>query len=444
MKINPVKGTHDLFGINAVDALSLEYTFNAIATSYGYEPIVVPVLEHTDLFQRSVGESTDIVNKEMYTFLDKGGRSLTLRPEFTAGIMRSVVSNKLYVENIPLRLFYNGSCFRYERPQAGRFREFHQIGVELIAPSNPGLDAEVITLGYSFLKEMTIKPVVRINYLPSKESRERYLKDLRAYFEPHLEEMCEDCKRRYEINALRILDCKVPDDRKIIDDAPIISDYLSEEDKKYYEQVKLRLSQLDIPYVEDERLVRGLDYYSGVVFEYYFDSVLEEVNSIAIGGGGHYDGLLEELGGPSEYSGVGLSFGLERLISVYELTEEGSQSSLPAPDFYMAPLNEEGLDLAHSLAMFLREHSVNVALNYEVKSLRSFLKAANKKNARYIIIIGEDELAKGIVVIKNLNSGVQHEVAIDEISDIIFQILSEEYASEILGEDEDDKNKKEN
>lgn len=427
MKINPVKGTHDIYSSTANDALDLEYTFNVMAMAYGYEPIVIPTLEHTNLFQRSVGESSDIVTKEMYTFLDKAGRSLTLRPEFTAGIMRAVVTNKLYVDNIPLRLFYNGSCFRYERPQAGRYREFHQMGVELIAPTNPGLDAEVIALGFAYLKEIGLNPILKINYLPAKDSREKYLKDLKAFFEPNLDNMCEDCKRRYEINPLRILDCKVPSDREIIEKAPSISTYLSDDDLKHYNEIKRFLGNIGISYEEDDRLVRGLDYYSGIVFEYYFDTDNSDFAGIALGGGGHYDGLLQELDGPSEYSGVGLSFGLERLISAYQNADTEYKGTGMRPIFYMAPLSEEGLDLAHTLATFLHENSVHTILNYEIKSLKSFLKSANKKQARNIIIIGEDELKKGFVTIKNLESGVQHEVAIDDFPEIVFSILKENY-----------------
>ena len=272
--INNVKGTHDIF-LDEHNAYEMvESMMKSIAELYGYNGVRPPVLEYSQVFSRGVGESSDIVRKEMYTFPDKGGRDLTLRPEFTAGIMRLVIQNKLYATNeLPLKLYYNGPVFRYERPQLGRYRQFNQFGVESIGNNSPINDVEVIVLAYTILCSLGLEGVtLKINTLGDDASRDNYRKALKEYFAAHIENMCEDCKSRYELNPLRILDCKVPEDRPIIDKAPKIGDYLSEQSKLRFEDVKDALDTLQIKYEVDDGLVRGLDYYSETVFEFHYKS----------------------------------------------------------------------------------------------------------------------------------------------------------------------------
>ena len=293
MDINPVKGTHDIIADEANLYTMIENTAMGIASLYGYKEIRTPVIEHTPLFLRSVGESSDIVNKEMYTFEDKGGRSVTLRPELTAGVMRSIVTNKLYANSdLPLKYCYVGPCFRYERPQAGRYRQFNQFGVEAVGAPSIYQDAEVISIGHRLLNTIGLENVkVLINSLGDEESRKAYKEALREYFSKHIDKMCPDCKRRLEVNPLRILDCKVPEDIEIVKNAPKMTDYLSPASKAYLQAVISILKSIGIETEIDSNLVRGLDYYTGVVFEYHFAKVEGVDNVGALGGGGHYANL---------------------------------------------------------------------------------------------------------------------------------------------------------
>ena len=351
--IKNVKGTHDIFGEETNAYERVESMMKSIAELYAYNGVRPPVLEYNSVFVRGVGESSDIVRKEMYTFPDKGDRLLTLRPEFTAGIMRLVVQNKLYATNeLPLKLYYVGPVFRYERPQLGRYRQFNQFGVESIGHNSPMNDVEVIVLAYTILCSLGLEGVtIKINTLGDEESRNNYRTALKEYFKNHIDNMCEDCKSRYELNPLRILDCKVPEDRPIIDGAPQIGDYLSDASKARFEQVQDALATLQIPYEIDEGLVRGLDYYSETVFEFHYVSKTG-ANYGAIGAGGHYGKLMQELGGP-ELPGVGFSFGIERIVSV--LKDDGLLNDVESGlDAYVMPLDKDSSLYAEGIATHLR------------------------------------------------------------------------------------------
>lgn len=431
MVINPVKGTHDIIAEEANTYSGIEYDCRIIAELFGYSEIRTPIIEHTPLFIRSVGESSDIVNKEMYTFDDKGGRSLTLRPEMTAGVMRSVVSNKLYANaDLPLKYFYVGPCFRYERPQAGRYRQFHQFGVEAIGATSYLQDAEVISLGKRVLDSLGIENVkVLINSLGDEESRENYRKALKEYFSKHIETMCEDCKRRLEINPLRILDCKVPEDREIIEKAPKMKDYLSTEAKARFNNVIEALKKVNIEVEIDDTLVRGLDYYTGVVFEYHMN---ENDDVGAIGGGGHYKNLLKEIGGP-DLEGVGLSFGMERLYYVFQKANAGSPLFLSGPDFYIMSMGEKAIELSFSLANVLRSNGYAIDMCYEQKSFKSLFKIAERKHSKFAIIIGDDEIEKNELTVKNLKTQEQTIVKTEDMVRV-FKSLLEDYMHDLQKE----------
>ena len=430
MEINPVKGTHDIIADEASLYSLIEQNGMTIATVFGYKEIRTPIIEHTPLFLRSVGESSDIVNKEMYTFEDKGGRSITLRPELTAGVMRSIVSNKLYANaDLPLKYFYVGPCFRYERPQAGRYRQFNQFGVEAVGAPNVYQDAEVITIGHRLLNSIGLTNVkVLINSLGDEESRKAYKDALREYFSKHIDKMCPDCKRRLEVNPLRILDCKVPEDVEIVKNAPTMTDYLSAESKVYLQSVISVLKSVGIETEIDTNLVRGLDYYTGVVFEYHFAKTDGVDNVGALGGGGHYANLLSEVGGPS-LEGIGLAMGIERLAYIVKtVVKPNNPVTL---DVYMMGMTDEIIEKNFVLADMLRDAGFVVESNYSVKSMGALFKTANRKKAKFAIIVGEDEVAKGEVAVKNLKTQQQTLVKLEDLENVLSSLLNKYMADEI-------------
>ncbi len=417
------RGTYDAYYEDALNLEKLEQVFKSIVSTYGYSLIRIPTYEQTELFTRSVGESSDIVNKEMFSFLDKKGRNISLRPEMTAGVMRAIVTNKLYVNSLPLKFAYCGNVFRYERPQQGRYREFTQFGVECVGTSSFHNDVETISLGYKALKCVGFPHVIlKINTLGDEQSRENYKVALREYFASHLDKMCPDCKRRYETNVLRILDCKVEEDQEIVKGAPKIKDYLSNEAKTYFQNVLDLLDEQSIEYEIDETLVRGLDYYSQVVFEYHFISK-DGTNLGAIGAGGHYDKLLQDVGGPALES-VGFAFGLERINTLLKeiAPEDYEKDSL---DLYVIHLGEETKQYAFLLAQELRDNFFKVDLCFENKSFGAQLKLAVKKNARYALIIGSEEMEKNCYGLKNLATQEQIEVEYNDLVDVLDDKLSE-------------------
>lgn len=408
------KGTHDIVGTEARLYEEVIALMKQVAGIYGYQPISTPIFEHTELFTRSVGEGSDIVRKEMYTFRDKGERSLTLRPELTAGAMRAIVNQKLdKTGNLPIKLYYEGPAFRYERPQLGRFRQFHQFGIEAVGIASPINDVEAIMMGSYILQTLGFKSLqVKINSLGDQDSRDRYRAALKAYFAPKIEGMCPDCQNRYEVNPLRILDCKVPADQAVAKDAPKIGDYLSESAQKYFSDVRHYLDQYEIPYIIDDQLVRGLDYYSHVVYEYH---LTDEVGKSygAIGAGGHYDNLLAELGG-KELPGVGFGLGLERIIALINELKIAPDLS-HAIECFVMPLGADQVPYAYAIAMLLRTSGLATDLSYEPKNIKAQIKAAVGLGAKFALIVGEEELKKEIVTIKNLDTQTQEAIPLKDL-----------------------------
>ena len=428
MPIINVKGTHDVIGDEAALYGAVESMMKTIALQYAFQEVRPPVLEHTELFVRGVGESSDVVRKEMYTFLDKGDRSLTLRPEFTAGIMRLLVQNKTYAtSDLPLKYFYLGPVFRYERPQLGRYRQFNQFGVELVGGQSFYADLEVMALAYDILQTLRLSNVViKINTLGDEESRNNYRAALRNYFADKIDGMCEDCKNRYQLNPLRILDCKVPEDQEIVKDAPRMSDYISEASKERFNALLKVLDELEIPYEVDDSLVRGLDYYSETIFEFHYTSAKGN-NYGAIGGGGHYSNLVKEIGGP-DLPGCGFSFGIERIVSVLKdddiLNEEKLNQFI---DFYVMPIGEESRSYAYKIARKLRGLDFAVEICLDKAKVPAMFKKAEHRKAKFAIIIGENEVNEGKIIIKNMATQEQIELKEEDIISKIYDIHDQIY-----------------
>lgn len=402
--IKAVRGTKDILGEDSLKYLYISEITQRFFENYGYQYIKTPIFEETDLFKRGIGEATDVVDKEMYTFTDRGDRSLTLRPENTASVVRAYLEHSIYAKEEISRFHYNGSMFRYERPQAGRQREFNQIGVEVLGEKSPILDAEVIAMGYKMLEKLGITDLeVRINSIGSNMSRLEYRKRLLEYFNPIKEDLCGDCQTRMEKNPLRLLDCKVDHDK--VEGAPSIIDSLFEEERAHYEAVKKYLTIFKVPFVEDSTLVRGLDYYSSTVFEIATNKLGAQGTVL---GGGRYDNLLRQLG-DKDIPAFGFAAGIERIMMLVE--EYPSKKT----DVYIAWLGDMCLEKAMEITALLRENGLRVSVDYNPKGMKSHMKKADKLNADYCIILGEDELAKDIVILKNFVSREQEEVKIEEI-----------------------------
>lgn len=400
MSIQKPKGTYDVYGDYGKKILYLEDLIKALMTKYNYDYVRTPLFESSDLFHRGVGETSDIVSKETYDFIDRGERNMTLRPEGTAGVVRSYIENKMYGEaSQPTKLWYFGPMYRYERPQAGRYREFYQFGVEAFGSDDASIDAEVISIIVNFFKLLGLKGVkVNINTLGDVESRLKYRQALLDYFKPHLSSLCEDCKNRYEKNPLRILDCKVDHELDIMKNAPKIYDYLNDVSLKHYEDVKKYLDALEIEYVENPNIVRGLDYYTHTVFE--VEASVEGFGSQnVLGAGGRYDGLVETLGGPAT-PGVGFAIGLERLITAleYEKIELPISNSI---DVYVIPVTEKEKEYSINLVNMLRMNGFNVDMDYMSRAMKGNLKQADRLNAKVTIIVGEEEIADDVLSVKN-------------------------------------------
>ena len=426
MSVNNVKGTRDIIGEEANAFNYIENLLKQICELFAYNEVKPPVLEHTELFVRGVGESSDVVRKEMYTFLDKADRSVTLRPEFTAGIMRLIVNNKLLNTNeLPYKAYYVGPVFRYERPQLGRYRQFTQFGVEAVGNNTPEIDVETMVLAYTILTSLNLDNVsIKINTLGDEESRQNYKNALKEYFAKYLDQMCPDCHSRYELNPLRILDCKVPEDQKIVAGAPKMKDYLSDAAKERFNKVLALLDDLEIPYEVDDTLVRGLDYYSETVYEFHYVSSTGNDYG-AIGAGGHYGGLVKEIGGP-EVAGVGFSFGIDRLYSVLrddDLLPDGLDNPI---EIYVMPMGEVAKPLAMQTAAALRISGYRVDMCFEEAKLGNMFKRAERKGAKFAVIIGENEVNNQEVIIKNLATTVQNSVPVSELIEKISQEMGDE------------------
>lgn len=412
---NLVKGTHDVILSEADKYSFIEQTFIQIAEIYNYKEFRTPIIEDSQLFQRSVGESSDIVRKEMYTFLDKGERSITLRPEFTASIVRSIVNNKLLaLGDYPVKAYYVGPCFRYERPQQGRYRQFNQFGIECIGVTSPYRDAEVVSLPYFSLKMLGFKDLkLKVNCIGDDESRARYKEVLRSYFESHLNEMCEDCHDRFNLNVLRILDCKVPHDQEIVKNAPKIKDYLSENSKNNFNKFLKSLDDLGIEYEIDDELVRGLDYYSDIVFEIHYTSQ-KGLNYGALCAGGHYNKLVQEIGGPQGVEGCGVAIGIERIASV--MNDDNLFNDIDnSIDCYVMPMDENCQEQALNIATNLRLNGFKAEVGLENKGFKSMFKKAVKNEAKFAIIIGEEEINNNSITVKNLKTQQQETIALESL-----------------------------
>lgn len=393
----------------------VEGVFRELCREYGFQEIRTPLFEKTELFQRGVGETSDIVTKEMYTFEDRGGRSLTLRPEGTAPVIRAFLENQMSQLGSLHRLFYIASMFRYERSQAGRYRQHHQLGVEVIGSDAPETDAELIEMLYTLYQRLKIQNVsVNINSIGDNHSREEYRKALRNYLQEHFQDLSPDSQTRFEKNPLRILDSKDPKDQSIIAKAPQILHYLSEQDRTHFERVCEYLDLLKIPYVVNPLLVRGLDYYVGTVFE-VVSSSLGSQNSL--GGGGRYDGLIRELGG-ADLPSVGFGTGIERIIQTM-IAQQVPFPKQPNTTLYLIPLGDEAKKLCIQLQKTLRDTHVSVLVDYSGKKLNKSLAQANQLKVHYTAILGEEEIKKGSIKLKNMVTGEENQVPLDSLPRIL-------------------------
>ena len=406
------RGTQDILPEQAAKWQYIEHIARELCRRYNYQEIRTPIFEHTELFLRGVGDTTDIVQKEMYTFEDRGGRSLTLRPEGTAAVVRSFVENKMYgYPNQPVKLYYMGPMFRYERPQAGRFRQFVQFGVEALGSNDPAIDAEVIALAMDIYHTLGLKKLkLVINSLGDVESRKAHRQALIDHFQPRIHEFCDDCQARLHKNPMRILDCKKDRDHELIRTAPSILDYLNEQSRTYFEKVQMYLQKLGIAFEVDSRLVRGLDYYNHTAFEIMSEA--EGFGAITtLCGGGRYDGLVQEIGGP-ETPGIGFALSIERLLAALE-AEGISLPILEGIDCYVVALGEQAKEEAVALVAALRKEGISAEKDYQDRKVKAQLKAADRLHATYVAILGEDELRKGVINVKHMATGEQQEVPLD-------------------------------
>ena len=405
------KGTQDWIGEAMHKRTVIEGMARDLARAYHMKEIITPAFEHTVLFQRGVGDTTDVVQKEMYTFEDKGGRSITLKPEGTAGVIRAYLENNLYAESGPAKLFYVTQAFRYEQPQSGRLRQHHQFGVEFIGSESPLAEVELITLITTLIRRLGLRDAkLHINSIGCKNCRKTYNDALLTYLKGHEAELCPTCRERMKKNPLRVLDCKVPTCKEIVKDAPRTIDYLDEECKNHFEELQSLLKAVEIPYEIDTGIVRGLDYYTKTVFEF--------VNSagFTLCGGGRYDGLVHEIDEKQDIPAVGFGMGIERIL--YFLDQEKVElPEEPPVELYVGILGQEAKADAFRIVTKLRHAGVIVETDYMNRSVKAQMKYANKIGAKNTVILGENELAQNRAVIKNMQTHEQTEVALDQIAD---------------------------
>lgn len=404
--INIPKGTKDVLPSQSYKWRFVENAAREVADNFNLKEIRTPVFEHTELFLRGVGETTDVVNKEMYTFEDKGGRSLTLKPEGTAGAVRLFIENGLVSSPMPLKTYYITPAFRYERPQAGRLREFHQFGIEVFGAQSPETDAEIILAASSFLEKLGVEARLEINSIGCKKCRAEYNEALKEYFKPKLSEMCDACKTRFVKNPLRILDCKEEECKQIAKNSPKISDYLCGDCKTHFESVKKLLDEQGLKYTVNPDIVRGLDYYTKTVFEFVSDKIGAQGT---VCGGGRYDTLVEELGGNS-VPAIGFAAGIERLLMLINSFPEDGK-----PEIYLAGMDERSRAVCFSIACDLRKKGICAEFDHMQRSVKAQLKYADKIGAAFVAVIGESELETNTVNLKNMADGTQTEVKIDEL-----------------------------
>ncbi len=415
--INIPKGCKDVLPQDSYKWQYVEGTAREVAKVFNFKEVRTPVFEHTELFQRGVGDTTDVVNKEMYTFLDKGGRSITLKPEGTAGVARSFIENGLANSPMPLKAFYIIPAFRYERPQAGRLREFHQFGLEVFGSSEPQTDAEVIFAASTFLKKLGItRTQLQINSIGCKKCRADYNAALKEYFRPNLSEMCPTCRERFDKNPLRMLDCKEEGCKRFTQNAPQILDYLCDDCRAHFESVKSLLAAQNVDFTVNSRIVRGLDYYTRTVFEFVSTDIGAQGT---VCGGGRYDGLISELGG-GNVPAIGFGAGLERLLLLMENTNAAFPEE-QKPEIYVGGMDADSRAAAFKIVNDLRDSGIAAEGDLMGRSVKAQMKYADKSGAAYVAIIGADELASGEVSVKKMSDGSVCKVNMNEIYSYLIQ-----------------------
>ena len=430
-----IKGTKDVLPKEVHKNQYIEATCLETAERFGFKEIRTPVFEHTELFQRGVGDTTDVVQKEMYTFDDKGGRSITLRPEGTAGAVRSYLENGLCNEALPQKVCYLTSCYRYEKPQAGRLREFHQFGVECFGSQSPLADAEIIALAKSVFDSLGIEGLtLELNSIGCPKCRAEYQKALKEYFTQYKDRLCDTCKDRLERNPMRLLDCKSPEDKEIAKGAPVVLDYLCEECQEHFDKVQQYLKAQDIEFKINPNIVRGLDYYTKTVFEFISDSIGAQGT---VCGGGRYDGLVKELGGQDTPS-LGFGMGLERLMLLME-AQNAPFPEAERPDLFIVALGDKATLKALEITKDMRAEGFGTQLDLNQRSVRAQMKYADKLNAKFNVVIGDNEVETGIATLKNMDTGEQSEISLETFVNGFYRISLDEQLKdlEINGEEFD-------
>ncbi len=430
-----IKGTKDVLPKEVHKNQYIEATCLETAEKFGFKEIRTPVFEHTELFQRGVGDTTDVVQKEMYTFDDKGGRSITLRPEGTAGAVRSYLENGLCNEALPQKVCYLTSCYRYEKPQAGRLREFHQFGVECFGSQSPLADAEIIALAKSVFDSLGIEGLtLELNSIGCPKCRAEYQKALKEYFTQYKDRLCDTCKDRLERNPMRLLDCKSPEDKEIAKGAPVVLDYLCEECQEHFDKVQQYLKAQDIEFKINPNIVRGLDYYTKTVFEFISDSIGAQGT---VCGGGRYDGLVKELGGQDTPS-LGFGMGLERLMLLME-AQNAPFPEAERPDLFIVALGDKATLKALEITKDMRAEGFGTQLDLNQRSVRAQMKYADKLNAKFNVVIGDNEVETGIATLKNMDTGEQSEISLETFVNGFYRISLDEQLKdlEINGEEFD-------
>lgn len=409
--IQKIKGTYDVYGELGNKHQYIKSLFENVCENFNYGYIETPLIERSELFHRGVGETSDIVTKETYDFVDRGGRNNTIRPEGTAGVARAIIENKLYT-TLPLKFYYMGSMFRYERPQKGRYRELRQLGVEVYGSNDEITDVETINLATTFFRELGLKDVtVKINSIGGVETRKKYREDLIKYFNKNIDSYCEDCKARLNKNPLRILDCKIDGEKEEVKKAPSILDYLNEDEKESFEKIKKYLDNLEIKYEVDDRLVRGLDYYTNLVYE--FTTPFKDIGSI--GGGGRYNNLLSSLEGP-EVPAVGFAFGFDRIVDVIN---ELDLPILKDSNLDVYVLNIDEKEYAFNLVNMLRQNGFKTDMNLTDKNMKSQFKEADRYNSKFVIIVGSDEVKNNILTVRDNLTKEEVKVDYDNLIDYL-------------------------
>ena len=424
-----VKGTNDILPEESHNWQFVESKMLETASQFGFKEIRVPVFEHTEVFLRSVGDTTDVVQKEMYTFDDKGGRSITLRPELTAGVIRSAIEKGLVNAALPQKLCYIGGCYRYEKPQAGRLREFHQFGVECVGAAAPNADAEVISLAGAVLENIGIKNIsLEINSIGCPECRKEYHKALKEYFSKNVDTLCDTCKDRLDRNPMRILDCKSPICSEIAENAPVVIDFLCDDCKNHFEAVKANLNAMNIEFKVNPKIVRGLDYYTRTVFEFVSGDIGAQST---VCGGGRYDGLIGQMGGPQTPS-LGFAMGIERLMLVLK----AQNTELPKAhtcDLFIATLGESATLKASALCKELRDEGYKAETDICGRGLKAQMKYANKIGAKFTLVLGDNEVENGKASLKNMSNSSEKEINLNELTEelgeeirkILFESIAE-------------------